>query len=97
MTTSFLSTKKLEGAALILKTMAHPLRLGIVDLLRHYKRLSVNEICEHLGSEQSLTSHHLTGMRLKGLLFCEREGKNMYYSLRLKEISQVVSTVEELS
>ncbi|MDV7399953.1 ArsR family transcriptional regulator, partial [Arthrospira platensis SPKY1] len=60
--------EKLERIAYILKTVAHPLRLGIIHLLEQYPRLSVSEICEQLGSEQSLTSHHLQNMRLKGIL-----------------------------
>ncbi|MFP4090268.1 MAG: ArsR/SmtB family transcription factor [Cyclobacteriaceae bacterium] len=81
---------KLEKAAFILKTLAHPLRLSIVDLLTNNDRLSVNEICNMLDSEQSLTSHHLSNMKLKGILDSEREGKNIYYSLKLKEVVKVL-------
>ena len=43
--------EKLERIAFILKTVAHPLRLGVIHLLEQYPRLSVSEICEKLGSE----------------------------------------------
>jgi predicted transcriptional regulator len=39
---------KLEKAAFILKTVAHPTRLAIVDLLSQNEKLSVNDICEVL-------------------------------------------------
>jgi ArsR family transcriptional regulator len=81
---------KLEKAAFILKTLSHPLRLCIVDLLSQHERLSVNEICYALDSEQSLTSHHLSNMKLKGILDSEREGKNIYYSLKLKDVVKVL-------
>jgi len=89
-----LEVEKLEKVAFILKTIAHPMRLGIVKLLMKEDRLSVNEICEKLGIEQSLTSHHLSNMRLKGVLGNEREGKNIFYYLRLKEVSKVIDCME---
>ncbi|HAA15459.1 MAG TPA: transcriptional regulator [Cytophagales bacterium] len=89
-----LDTEKLEKVAFILKTIAHPLRIGIVDLLTTYERLSVNEICFRLDAEQSLTSHHLSNMKLKGILGSEREGKNIFYFLKLKEVTKVIDCME---
>jgi len=89
-----MDVEKLDKVAFILKTIAHPLRIGIVELLTHYDKLSVNEICAQLNSEQSLTSHHLSTMKLKGVLSCTREGKNIYYSLKLKEVIKVVECIE---
>jgi ArsR family transcriptional regulator len=95
--TGIISTEqveKLEKVAYILKTVAHPMRLGIVHLLEQHDRLSVSEICEKLGSEQSLTSHHLQNMRLKGILSVKREGRSMYYSLRQKQVSMIIECLE---
>ena len=86
--------KKLERIAFILKTVAHPLRLGIIHLLEQYPRLSVSEICEKLDSEQSLTSHHLQNMRIKGLLSSKREGRNILYSLKERDISLIIECLE---
>lgn len=86
--------EKLERIAYILKTVAHPLRLGIVHLLEKYPRLSVGEICEMLDSEQSLCSHHLQNMRLKGLLSVKREGRSMYYSLKERDVSLIIECLE---
>lgn len=83
--------EKLERVAYILKTIAHPLRISIVDLLTKNEKLCVNDICERLGSEQSLTSHHLSNMKLKGILGSAREGKNNYYFLKLKEVTEVIN------
>ena len=85
---------KLEKVAFVLKTIAHPMRIGIVELLTYHDKLSVNEICERLNSEQSLTSHHLSNMKLKGILSCTRDGKNMYYSLKLTEVTKVIGCIE---
>lgn len=86
--------EKLERIAYILKTVAHPLRLGIVHLLEQYPQLSVSEICDMLGSEQSLTSHHLQNMRLKGILSVKRDGRSMLYSLKEKEVSMIIECLE---
>ena len=85
---------KLERVAFILKTIAHPTRLAIVQLLDHKERLSVNELMEYTGCEQSLLSHHLSNMTIKGLLSAEREGQNIYYSLREKDLVNIVDCIE---
>lgn len=89
-----LTKNKLEKVAYILKTIAHPTRLSIIHLLEENDRLSVNELCSVLGCEQSLVSHHLSNMRIKGLLKSEREGINIYYSLKEKELAKIVSVIE---
>ena len=88
------TAEKLERIAFILKTVAHPLRLGIVHLLERYQQLSVSEICEMLDSEQSLTSHHLQTMRLKGILSSKRDGKSRLYFLKEKDVSQIITCLE---
>ncbi|WP_235297188.1 ArsR/SmtB family transcription factor [Portibacter marinus] len=86
--------EKLERIAYILKTIAHPVRLGIIHLLEQHARLSVTEICEHLDTEQSLTSHHLQNMRLKGLLSVKRDGRSMLYSLKERDVSLIIECLE---
>jgi len=81
---------KVEKVAFILKTIGHPVRLGIIDVLMHRDRISVNELCDLLDLEQSLVSHHLNNMKLKGILNSQREGKNIYYSLKLQEVRTVL-------
>lgn len=89
-----IDARKLEQVAFILKTIAHPARLAIVDLLDKNKKMSVNEIAEKLNLEQSLTSHHLNNMKIKGILQSEREGKNMYYCIKLQEVIKVIACIE---
>jgi len=89
-----IESEKLEKAAFILKTIAHPVRLRIIELLEANEQLAVGEICERIGCEQSLTSHHLSNMRLKGLLSSKREGKNIYYSLKERDVTKILSCIE---
>jgi ArsR family transcriptional regulator len=90
-----LNPEKLERVAFILKTIAHPLRINIIGLLVAHDRLCVNDICQYLGSEQSLTSHHLSNMRLSGILGSSRDGKNIYYFLKLKEVITVINCMNK--
>ena len=85
---------KLERIAGILKVIAHPLRLGIVHLLEQHPRLNVTQICESLGAEQSLTSHHLKNMKLTGILSAKREGRSMMYSLKERDVSLIIECLE---
>ncbi|MET4109044.1 MULTISPECIES: metalloregulator ArsR/SmtB family transcription factor [Hymenobacter] len=85
-----LTTEKMEKVAFILKTTAHPTRIAIVQLLANQERLSVTELSEELNIEQSLVSHHLTGMKLKGILSSHRDGKNIFYALKMREVVDVI-------
>jgi len=89
--------QKLERIAYILKTVAHPLRLGIIRLLEEHEQLSVSEICQLMNSEQSLTSHHLQNMRLKGILSVRRQGRSMLYSLKERDVTQLITCLEDCS
>jgi ArsR family transcriptional regulator len=84
-----ISLEKLEKMAEVLKTIAHPVRLEIIEILEEYNTLSVTEIQQKLNIEQSLLSHHLTKMKDKGILSSQRDGKNLYYSISLKNIETI--------
>jgi len=85
---------RVEKIAFVLKTIAHPMRVGIIDLLNEHEKMSVNDITAYLGLEQSLTSHHLANMKMKGILGSKREGKNIFYFLRMKEVVDLVKVLE---
>lgn len=85
-----LSVEKMEKVAFILKTTAHPTRIAIVQQLAAQGDLSVTELSERLRVEQSLLSHHLSGMKLKGILSSTRDGKNIYYTLKMREVIDVI-------
>lgn len=87
--------EKLERVAFILKTVAHPMRLAIIQLLDKNAELSVSDICEGLGnSEQSLTSHHLSKMKDKGILAVRRDGRSMMYSLKERDVTLLINCLE---
>jgi DNA-binding transcriptional ArsR family regulator len=94
MITYQLNKEKLEKAAFILKTVAHPLRLAMIDLLNVNEKMGVNDICEVLNAEQSLVSHHLINMKLRGILKSEKDGLNVYYSLKERDVTKLIECIE---
>jgi len=89
-----LDVNRLETAANMLKAIAHPMRIAILKHLEGSKKLTVTQIHELLGIEQSTTSHHLGILRDKGVLCSKREGKNTYYYLKFEVLSQIVDCLE---
>jgi DNA-binding transcriptional ArsR family regulator len=89
-----INKEKYEKAAYILKAVAHPTRLAIIQLLEFQEKLTVNEICEILNCEQSLVSHHLINMKLRGILKSHKDGLNVYYSLKEREITKLLECIE---
>tara|TARA_R110001592_G_C13184603_1_gene751443 strand:+ start:3293 stop:3577 length:285 start_codon:yes stop_codon:yes gene_type:complete len=87
--------EKLENASEMLKAIAHPMRIAIVDMLANDKSLTVTEIHEALNIEQAVASHHLSIMKNKGVLISERNGKNSYYKLKHPRLSQIVSCIDK--
>ncbi|RIJ42608.1 ArsR/SmtB family transcription factor [Pontibacter oryzae] len=85
--------KKLERAAYVLKSVAHPIRISIIDLLEQRDRLTVSQLQEVLQIEQSLLSHHLTNMRDKGIVNTHRQGKNVFYFLKDATITDIIGCI----
>lgn len=89
--------EKLPVAAEMLKAIAHPMRMAIVSYLDGGAKLTVTEIHERLGIEQSTTSHHLGILKSKGVLSSKRDGKNTYYFLRHEELSGLLECIGKCS
>ncbi|MBS0010024.1 MAG: winged helix-turn-helix transcriptional regulator [Bacteroidales bacterium] len=88
-----LNPEQLERAANMLKAIAHPMRIAIIGYLEEGEALSVKELHEKLGIEQSTTSHHLGILKDKGVLVSRREGKKTFYSLRHDNLRTIIKCV----
>lgn len=82
-----------EARAKIIKAMAHPTRLFIVDELSRGKRC-VCELTEMIGADMSTVSKHLTVLRNAGVVQDEKRGAQVYYSLRVPCVLDFFSCVE---
>jgi DNA-binding transcriptional ArsR family regulator len=76
-----MNPEAIAQAAETLRTLAHPIRLRIVDLLNTTKELPVAQITKYLDIAQAATSQHLNHMRRVGLIQSERRGKEVWYSI----------------
>ena len=92
---SNLTAEQLDKAANMLKAIAHPMRIAIIDYLEDGKQLTVTEIHKRLEIEQSTTSHHLGILKDKGVLVSKREGKNTYYCLKHDTLSSIVECISK--
>jgi ArsR family transcriptional regulator len=88
-----LDITKMDDAAYTLKAISNGTRLCVISLLSEQDEMNVSQLGEQLKCEQSLLSHHLTDMRAKGILNCRRDGKNCYYSLKNKQIVQIIDCI----
>lgn len=72
----------LERVAPVIRNVAHPLRLRILDYLRYEEApRTVSEIMEVTGSGQAVVSQHLRVLRDQGVVAARREGNFVLYEL----------------
>lgn len=72
--------KKYEQMATIMKAMAHPTRLFILDKL-HEREHCVCELQELIGADMSTISKHLTVLRSAGLIDNRKVNNQVFYRL----------------
>ncbi len=85
-------SEQLQRAADILRTVAHPARLEIINLLEAGEQ-PVTRICKWLGASQPCISHHLSLMKAKGILSSRRNGSQVLYSVANKNVIEVIQCV----
>ena len=73
--------RRYEPRARIMKALAHPTRLFIVDQLAG-QEYCVNELTDMVGCDMSTMSKHLSLLREAGIVRDEKRGACIYYSLR---------------
>lgn len=94
---------RLDAQAKVMKALAHPTRLFIVEELSRGERC-VCELTEMVGADVSTVSKHLAQLRTAGVVQDDKRGTQVYYSLRcacalnffhcIDEVLQTVSPSE---
>ena len=82
-----------EERAKMIKALAHPSRLMMVDALVDGEKC-VCELRELVGSDMSTISKHLTLMREAGIVDDRKAGLQVFYSLRVPCIVKFFGCVE---
>lgn len=78
--TSAIADETLERAAVVLRVLAHPVRLRIVDRLLRGP-VHVTQLADELGLGQAVVSQHLAQMRAHDIVQQRRENRRAYYDV----------------
>ena len=84
-----------QARAKIVKAMAHPSRLFIIDQLAKGERC-VCELTDMIGADKSTVSKHLSLLRDAGIVSDDKRGLQVYYTLRVPCITNFFSCIEEV-
>src|SRR5689334_15753614 len=96
MSTVRLKLTELEAlgqAAECLKTLAHPHRLRMVQMLLQGD-FTVGELAEACGLPTAMSSEHLRLMQRCGFLTSANEGRKVYYHVAEPDLKDILSCVE---
>jgi len=87
--------KHLEARARVLKAMAHPSRLFIIEELEKGERC-VCELTDMIGADVSTVSKHLSVLKQAGIVVDDKRGNQVYYQLRVPCILNFFGCVESV-
>jgi len=87
--------KKYKTRSEIMKALAHPTRLFIVDFLADGEKC-VCEIVDQVGVDISTISKHLLVMKNAGLVEDQKRGLNVFYKLVCPCISSLFTCLEDI-
>jgi DNA-binding transcriptional ArsR family regulator len=84
-----------EKQAEILKAVAHPLRIAVLDFLKDGEKC-VCDIAEHVCSERSNVSKHLSLMVNAGILDFRKDGLKVIYRLKCRCVLDFLDCVTQV-
>ena len=84
-----------EARARILKALAHPTRVFIVDKLQK-QPYCVCELTDMVGLDTSTVSKHLSLLKAAGIVQDRKQGTSVYYSLSCDCIGQLMDGLESI-
>ncbi len=87
------SPKAFAAAAECLRTLAHPVRLRMVQLLLE-GRYTVGELAQDCEIPDNVASEHLRLMQRCGFFTSEREGRRVYYEVAEPHLANIMECVE---
>ena len=90
-----ITKQKYEARAKVIKAMAHPTRLFIVDELARGERC-VCELRDMIGADISTVSKHLSVLKQAGIVEDEKRGLQVWYNLRVPCILKFFGCVEDV-
>ena len=88
------SLDRLEEASECLRTLAHPHRLRMIQMMLR-GRYTVGALAEACGIPSHMASEHLRLMKHCGLLASERDGRKAYYRVAEPALANIMHCVEK--
>ncbi len=88
--------KAYEMRAQILKAMAHPSRLMMIDAMNEGGEICVCDLVDMVGSDQSTISKHLGILKRAGIVDDRRDGQKSYYRLMRPCVMNFFECVERV-
>ena len=85
--------RRLERRASLLKSLAHPARLLIVEMLEASPRVA-GELTEAIGSDKTTVSKHLAVLRRAGLVAVRKLGTFSEYSMACGCVTRFIDCIE---
>ncbi len=89
-----INMKLLEIKAEIFKALSHPSRIIMLEALSK-NQLCVCELQKLVGADMSTVSKHLTVSKDAGVVFCEKRGSNIYYTLKADCVIGFLTCIED--
>ncbi|MEO0731930.1 MAG: metalloregulator ArsR/SmtB family transcription factor, partial [Bacteroidota bacterium] len=90
---SIIQDAELEVSTEVLRALAHPLRMRILEFIDRNDMINVNRIYSALELEQSITSQHLRILRQAKLVETERRGKFIHYRLHYNKLFNTIRAI----
>lgn len=87
--------KRLEAKAEILKALANPVRLCLMEQIIKRGETTVSELVTCMGASQSLISQYLGRLRSLGFVESRKSGNLVYYSCKNKAVRDLVEYILE--
>ncbi|MCP4549859.1 MAG: winged helix-turn-helix transcriptional regulator [bacterium] len=87
--------KHYADRARLLKALAHPTRLFIVETLSRSERC-VADLTDMVGADMSTVSRHLALLRDAGILRSEKRGACIYYQLKCPCVLNFFTCIESV-
>lgn len=91
-----MNKKVYEMRANILKSMAHPSRLMMIDTMNQQGEMCVCDLVDIVGSDQSTVSKHLGVLKQAGIVEDRKEGTKSFYRLARPCILSFFECVEQV-
>lgn len=86
-----------EAGATIMKALAHPTRLFIIDMLVEKGECCVCELTKVIGSDASTVSRHLAELKNVGIIRSDKRGQMVFYHLHVKCVVRVFECIKSVA